>query len=230
MKKLISVLLVALITLSVFSLTASAAIKTDNSGLIKSRTAAASAERGKSEIVARIYLCSTAYVFPVAGHVWIYVENRSSKTVKVGLHTAKPGEGVSISTNSFSVEDGWGIYYNLENYRQGTKYMPEDIWTIYKDLTLTELNSLSDYLANQPNVWSWIFNCTFFACKVWNDNTNSRLMTLRNPCLAHMQVILSGGKRGRLILSDVEPYEVKRQVGSGKNAYLKDASPESLPG
>ncbi len=229
MKKFISVLLVILTALSFFSLIASAAGEIGDSSFIKSRTAAA-AETGSDKIVARIYLCSTAYVFPVAGHVWIYVENLTDKPFKVGLHTAKPGEGVSVSTNSFSVEDGWGIYYNLENYRQGTKYKPEDIWTICKDLTRAELNSLSDYLANRPNMWSWIFNCTYFACKVWNDNTNSHLMTLGIPGLAHMQVILSGGRRGRLVLSDVEPYEVKRQVGSGKNAYLKDASPESLPG
>ena len=91
--------------------------------------------QGSEEIVATMYLCACVYVFPVSGHTWIYVENNTDHTLRVGLYDVPAGQGVSIGAFSFSVADGWGIYYNLEAFRENNKDREDIAWSIPEEMT-----------------------------------------------------------------------------------------------
>lgn len=163
------------------------------------------------EIVATLYLCSNITVWPVVGHAWIYVENLSDEPIDVGYYNGvESGDGVSVGSFSFSVWDGWGIYYNLEAYRErnNNRYL-----YVSKDMNQADLDKLNNALKSYPNYWGIAGNCATFAFSMWNTVNGSAYFSLLIPAITHFTVLLMGGTSGEQIMSPVEEYEVKRQSG-----------------
>lgn len=215
MKKIISIFLVFVMMISSFCLTAYA-----EDEIIE--------EKDENEIVATVSLCSCLYFFPIMGHTWIYVENLSDEVQRVGLYDLPVGEGVSVGTFAFSVHDGLGVYYNLECFRQNRDNNIGNIWSVTKELTQSELDSLSKNLANYVNYWDLYFNCAFFAFSIWNSVSRSFLIPPVLPGIFHIQVMLIGAKKGVLDLYEAKPDQVFRQRGSLDSAYLEPVSDKTL--
>lgn len=138
-------------------------------------------ETDSDEIVATVSLLSCMYLFPISGHTWIYVENLSDKKQTVGLYDVPVGQGVSIGSFAFTASDGWGIYYNLEAYRENRDDNMGNHWSVTKSLTQSELDDLSAEIANYINYWDFYFNCAFFSFSIWNDASGSFLIPLVIP-------------------------------------------------
>lgn len=228
-KKLTAFLTAAAILLT-FSCSAAAAEPTEEIQETVSEETTIPESGGEDEIVATVSVCSCIYVFPISGHTWIYVENLSDEVQRVGLYDLPVGQGVSIGTYSFSASDGWGVYYNVEAYRQNRDNNTENIWSITKELTQSELDSLSRRIAAYVNYWDFYFNCAFFAFSIWNSASGDFLIPLVLPGISQIEVILAGGKKG--VLEMYEPSEdcVFRQRGSGSSAYLEPVSLKTING
>ena len=181
-------------------------------------------QEDENEIVATVSICSCIYFFPISGHTWIYVENLSDRVQRVGLYDLPVGQGVSIGSFSFSVADGWGIYYNVEAFRENRDNNSSNHWTKTKELTQSELDSLSNNIANYVNYWDFYFNCAFFAFSIWNSVSGDFLIPLVIPAISQLEVILAGGKKGVLEMYEPTEDQIFRQRGSGSSAYLEPVS------
>lgn len=181
-------------------------------------------QEDENEIVATVSICSCIYFFPISGHTWIYVENLSDRVQRVGLYDLPVGQGVSIGSFSFSVADGWGIYYNIEAFRENRDNNSSNHWTKTKELTQSELDSLSNNIANYVNYWDFYFNCAFFAFSIWNSASGDFLIPLVIPAISQLEVILAGGKKSVLEMYEPTEDQVFRQRGSGSSAYLEPVS------
>lgn len=228
LKKLTAFLLAASILLT-FSFSAAAAQEvTPEAENAVSEDAADIQNNDENEIVATVSVCSCIYVFPISGHTWIYVENLSDKVQRVGLYDLPVGQGVSIGSFSFSVSDGWGIYYNLEAYRENRDNNSANHWSITKELTQEELDSLSKSIAGYVNYWDFYFNCAFFAFSIWNSASGDFLIPNVIPALSQLMVIIAGGKKGVLEMYEPTEDQLFRQKGSGSSAYLEPISADTL--
>ncbi len=184
---------------------------------------------GEDKIVARASLFAAMYVFPVSGHTWIYVENLSDDPIDVGLYEVPVGEGVSVGAFSFSVNDGWGIYYNLEAYRENRNDNIENCRSLTVELTQSELDELSESIRNYPNMWDiFIFNCTFFAFAIWNHNTDYFFIPMMIPALAMLEVIIMGAEKGVETMYFPTTDQVFKQRGTGDSAYLEPVGEKTL--
>ena len=181
-------------------------------------------QEDENEIVATVSICSCIYFFPISGHTWIYVENLSDRVQRVGLYDLPVGQGVSIGSFSFSVADGWGVYYNIEAFRENRDNNSSNHWTKTKELTQSELDSLSINIANYVNYWDFYFNCAFFAFSIWNSVSGDFLIPLVIPAISQLEVILAGGKKGVLEMYEPTEDQIFRQRGSGSSAYLEPVS------
>lgn len=227
LKKLTAFLTAAAILLT-FSCSASAAEPTEEIQETVSEETVIPESGGEDEIVATVSVCSCIYVFPISGHTWIYVENLSDKVQRVGLYDLPVGQGVSIGSFSFSVSDGFGIYYNLEAYRENRDNNSANHWSITKELTQKELDSLSKSIAGYVNYWGFYFNCAFFAFSIWNSASGDFLIPLVLPGISQIEVIIDGGKKGVLEMYQPTEDQIFRQRGSGSSAYLEPISADTL--
>lgn len=182
----------------------------------------------EDDIVATVSVCSCIYFWPISGHTWIYVHNLSDEPIKVGLYEVPVGQGVSVGAFSFSVYDGWGLYYNLEAYRENRDNNSDDHWTITKELTAGELEDLSNDIANYTNYWDFYFNCAFFAFSIWNSASGDLLVPLVIPAISQFEIIIDGGKKGELEMYYPTADQVYRQRLSGDKAYLEPVSQTTL--
>ena len=185
-------------------------------------------QEDENEIVATVSICSCIYFFPISGHTWIYVENLSDRVQRVGLYDLPVGQGVSIGSFSFSVADGWGVYYNIEAFRENRDNNSSNHWTKTKELTQSELDSLSNNIANYVNYWDFYFNCAFFAFSIWNSVSGDFLIPLVIPAISQLEVILAGGKKGVLEMYEPTEDQIFRQRGSGGSAYLEPVSVRTI--
>lgn len=211
LKKLLSLVLAAVMLISAACVTAYA----DGS---------LTEQEDENEIVATVSICSCIYFFPISGHTWIYVENLSDRVQRVGIYDLPVGQGVSIGSFSFSVADGWGVYYNIEAFRENRDNNSSNHWTKTKELTQSELDSLSNNIANYVNYWDFYFNCAFFAFSIWNSVSGDFLIPLVIPAISQLEVILAGGKKGVLEMYEPTEDQIFRQRGSGSSAYLEPVS------
>lgn len=203
-------LAIILTVATVFSISAVAMANYDND-----------AETQESEeIVATMYLCACVYVFPISGHTWIYVENNTDRTLRVGLYDLPPGQGVSVGSFSFTVADGWGLYYNIEAFRENNKDREDITWSVSEELTASELQTLTDELVGYFNSWGFGRNCAYFAFKMWNAVTGDHYFSLLIPAITLVMVMIGGGKRGALDMYFPDASQVYRQSGSGSSATL----------
>ena len=223
-KKTLAFLLAVIIVLT-GSLTVLAAPK-DASAEVTSKATAA---KSPDTIVARASLFAAMYFFPVSGHTWIYVENLTDEPITVGIYEVPAGQGVSVGVFSFSVNDGWGIYYNLEAYRENRNNNISDCRSITKDMTRTELEKLSNTIKNYPNMWDiFIFNCTYFAFSVWNKSSDNFFIPMMIPALAMLEVIIVGAPKGVTQMYYPTKDQVFKQRGTGDNAYLEPCGEKTL--
>ena len=223
-KKTLAFLLAVIIVLT-GSLTVLAAPK-DASAEVTSKATAA---KSPDTIVARASLFAAMYFFPVSGHTWIYVENLTDEPITVGIYEVPAGQGVSGGVFSFSVNDGWGIYYNLEAYRENRNNNISDCRSITKDMTRSELEKLSNTIKNYPNMWDiFIFNCTYFAFSVWNKNSDNFFIPMMIPALAMLEVIIVGAPKGVTQMYYPTKDQVFKQRGTGDNAYLEPCGEKTL--
>lgn len=183
---------------------------------------------GNSENIATLSICSAVYVWPISGHAWIYVHNNSDEPIKVGHYEVPVGEGVSVGTFSFSVSDGWGIYYNIEAYKENTKNRVDNVRSKSVEIDANELEILNNKLLSYPNYWGFVGNCATFAFAMWNSVTNEGYFSLLIPAITDFMLMVSGGKRGTLEMFCPSRDNVYRLKGYGDNAYLERASDYSV--
>ncbi len=221
--KKISAIVLAAVMLFSFSTAAFAADSAEAGGEIvqDAVNAEASEAPNEDEIAATVSLCSCIYVWPISGHTWIYVHNCSDEEIEVGLYDVPVGQGVSIGAFSFSVADGWGIYYNLEAYRENRDSNSANHWSITKELTKSELEGLSDALKSYPNVWSFGMNCATFAFSIWNSASGDHFFSLLIPAISQLMIIAGGGEKGVLEMYYPDRGQVFKQRGTGDGAYLE---------
>lgn len=174
--------------------------------------------------VAKISICSRAGGFPAFFHVWIYIENISSQTLKVGAYDLPAGEGVSMGTWALAVADGWGVYYNVEAYACADKNRnADDYYSLTKTLDAQELEKVSKEVS-RFNWWDPIFNCTVFAYRVWNAAGGKWLLPVPLPWVTVIEMAVYGAKIGELEMYAPEEARVYRQRGWGDNARLEETS------
>lgn len=217
MKKFVSVLLALVIAFSVILpvMATETEIGTDNEIV---------SEPAENGAVATISLCTSVYVWPISGHTWIYVHNISDEPIQVGHYTVPVGEGVSMGAFSFSVSDGWGIYYNVEAYKENTKNRMDRVWSKTESIDAGQLETLTNSLINYPNYWGVVGNCATFAFSIWNAVTGDFYFSLLIPAITQIMLMVSGAKRGNLEMFCPSRDNVYRLKGQGENARLERAS------
>lgn len=218
MKKVLAVILCAAMLLSVTTFAfASENIVSEETGVSET-----------DEAVATISLCSNIYVWPISGHTWIYVHNNSDEPIQVGHYEVPVGQGVSVGAFSFSVDDGWGLYYNIEAYKENGKNRMDSVCSISEDLDAEELATLSEKLKNYPNYWGFVANCATFSFSMWNSVTGDHFFSLLIPAISELMIIIGGGERGVLEMYQPPREHVYRQKGFGDDAHLVLASDYSV--
>ncbi len=177
--------------------------------------------KSEEEIVAEISILSCIYFFPISGHTWLYVENLSDEPIKVGLYEVPVGQGVSVGCFAFTAYDGFGIYYNLEAYRENKNNNSDSHYSITMQVNAAQLEKFSNDLANYPNFWSFYFNCAFFAFSLWNSSAGTLLIPLVIPAISQLELIILGAKKGVKEMYYPATDQIFRQRGTGANARLE---------
>lgn len=239
MKKIISVLMVFVLCFAVcVSAVAQQTIGTEEPTTAETTTESVTEEETTQPetpdepaeddgIVAAFSVCSCMSTPVVAAHTYIYVQNLSDEPIEVGLYEVPVGQGVSVGTLSISVHDGWGIYYNIETYREPREEHFPQIWSKTVMLDEEGLKKLDNKLDGFVNYWGPFFNCSFFAFAVWNSIAGDFLIPLVIPGLSHL-IVMAVGEQGVLELYKSEPNQVFKQRGTGKNAYLEPVGEKTL--
>ena len=167
MKKLLSVLPAMMMLLTVVSFGASAADDTN---------------------IARMWICSEMSTNSGIGHIFLYFENLTDKTITVGKYKVAPHGDVSVGCFGTEGPDGAGVYYNLETYL--THY--NQLMGLSTELTAAELEATNRKL-NSFDRWDPIFNCNYFALLGWNAGSDSDIAFLIFPGLTRFFIRLKGG-------------------------------------
>lgn len=177
-------------------------------------------------VVARMYVITYLEGTSWTDHAFVYFENLSKQTLRVGLYDLPVGQGVSVGCYAASRADGYGIYYNVEAHC-ANKYGQSGWMSISKDLTKDELNKATNAIINARNGWDFVFNCMYFAFQVWNKTTGDNLVSLIFPVFGQIQLKMRGGRSGPKLYFARED-QVYRQRGRGSSAYLTGVSKGTL--
>lgn len=236
MKKIIAVLMAIAIVFTVPSfafavedIESATEVSQENGSSFQQENLSDETDAGESdEIVATLSVCSAIYVWPISGHTWIYVHNYSDEPIQVGHYEVPVGEGVSVGVFSFSVNDGWGIYYNIEAYKENTKNRMDKVWSKTTELDADELDTLHNRLMSYPNYWGFGGNCATFAFSMWNSVTHEGYFSLLIPAITQLMLMVSGAEKGTLEMFCPSRENVYRLKGSGDNAHLVRASDYSV--
>ena len=161
------------------------------------------------------------------GHVWIYVENLTNKSLKVGAYTLGKKDGVSVGTFGPTRYDGYGIYYNVESYCQ-TEYGMSGYRSLTESVTASELETLSNGILSYRNSWGPFRNCVAFAAQMWNLISDRKISNLIFPAFTNIQLSLKGCVVDAPVQKAVSADEVYRMRGTGQNAYLENVKDISL--
>ena len=163
-----------------------------------------------NDVVADIYVFYDKSDIHGAGHTWIYIENLTDQSLKVGAYTLPPNEGVSVGT--LPEYDGWGLYYNIEAYQQGI-YGMEDQLSMKDQITLKKLRRVSNFIVSYPNFWDPVFfNCMLFAFLAWDMGSWKILLPLIFPIIGKIQMLIYPHETGTL-MKPVTKDKVYRQTG-----------------
>lgn len=157
--------------------------------------------------VARMWICSTNISsYDPFGHEFLYFENLTDETIKVGRYMLPPGEGVTVGSFGFTSPDGFGVYYNLEGCREEH----EDLLAAGVELTADEFEKVSDKIADF-NWWDPFLNCVFFAFIMWNQGPGRTLVPCWLPIFARWQISSIGGEEGAVSIFRQPEEHVYRQ-------------------
>ncbi len=174
------------------------------------------------DTVARMYLCHRWSGAPSLGHVWVYIENLSGRTLRVGAYDLPAGQGVSLGNFGLTRADGNGTYYNVEAYC-AARFPTSGTRSISTDLNESELNRVSSAVTS-TNLWLPIgSNCADFAIRVWNAGGGAFIMPLIFPVFIKWQ-INAHGNRGNVNMYHPPRDRVYKQSGSGAGASLRVCS------
>lgn len=167
MKKFLSVLLAVLMIFTAVSFSVSAADDSD---------------------VARMWICAEKSNKSGVGHIFLYFESLTDKTITVGKYKLKGHGDVSVGCFGTEGPNGAGVYYNLEtelrHYSQ--------LIGISTDLTEKELAAVTKKLKSFDR-WDPIFNCNYFALLGWNAGSDSDIPFLIFPQLTRFFIRMKGG-------------------------------------
>lgn len=147
-----------------------------------------SASAADGEDVARMWICSEKSDNSGVGHIFLYFENLTDKTITVGKYKLE-GKG-DVSVGCFGTEGPWGagVYYNLEteldHYSQ--------LIGLSTLLTEDELAEVTKKLKSFDR-WDPIFNCNYFALLGWNAGTGSSIPFLIFPQFTRLFIRLRNG-------------------------------------
>ncbi len=206
----------AFVLIFVFMFSLSPAVKAD---------ASENLSKSGDTVVGKIYLCSRWSSITTTGHLWVYIYNTSEETLRVGLYDLAPNEGVSLATFGFTRSDGFGIYYNMETFRND-KYCDSSCISLSDDLTKEELDAVTAKLL-VSNKWNPIINCVYFACSIWNIAADKRIVPFFYPPVVRLQISAAGGKE-TCQMNYQPPEKAFKQRGSGSSSYLENVSQASL--
>lgn len=184
------------------------------------------AASASDEIVAKISVCSRDKEVPSLGHTWIYIQNVSKHTLKVGAYYLPAGEGVSIGTFANTRDDGKGVYYNIESHCIN-KFDDHDFYSITRNITAETLNKVSDKILTL-NDWSFVKNCMHFTFTVWKTATGQAFVNFLFPTFGEMQLRLAGAKYKAVRMYYPTANRVYKLIGSGDSAYLTVVRSSSL--
>ena len=181
---------------------------------------------GSSKTVAKLYLCHRWSGPPSLGHMWVYIENLTSKPIQVGLYKVPAKQGVSIGNFGLTRADGNGTYYNVEAYC-GNHYSLSGMVSNSTDLTQDELNTINTEIRNH-NHWAFFgSNCSDFAVRIWSLGGGELTISYVLPVFTKWQMKLHGDE-GYVKMTDVSASQVKKQVGEGDSAKLVTCSPGTI--
>ncbi len=183
-------------------------------------------ENSDENAVAQMSICMRTTGFPAYFHVWIYIHNISGETIRVGAYDLPANEGVSVGSWGMTVLDSWGIYYNIEAYASREK-TENDYYTITKEISLQELETVSEEITKW-NYWDFFFNCTVFACRVWNCVGDKYILPVPLPLITLLQMAIQGAKRGNLVMFVPDREQVCKQVGASEEAMLEPVDDRSI--
>lgn len=177
-------------------------------------------------VVARIYVITYLEGTSWTDHAWVYFENLTTEKITVGLYKLPPNEGVSLGCFAASRYDGYGIYYNVESYC-ANKFGQTGWVSLSKDITKSQLQKATDTILSIRNGWDFVFNCMYFAFRVWNSATGDNLVSLVFPVFGQLMLKARGARKGPEMFMP-EKTRVYRQKGRGDDAYLILVSEKSL--
>ena len=191
------------------------------SGLLSS--ASAEGQKYASDTVAVFYLCSNWTGLPSLGHIWTYIENVSEKPLKIGTYYLLGGEGVSVGKFALTRSDGAGIYYNVESYTAAL-YGMEDCLYIKTEMTLKDVEKLSERIL-YSNFWDpAVFNCASFAISSWNMVSDRYMFPfVVLPFVARFQLRAYGAQTD-LKMYAPDRHSVYKQINFGDDATMRPVS------
>lgn len=152
-----------------------------------------SAEDGN---VARMWICSETSTNSGIGHIFLYFENLTDKTITVGKYKLAPYGNVSVGCFGTEGTEGAGVYYNLETYLDHY----DKLLGLSTELTASELEATNKKM-NSFDRWDPVFNCNYFALLGWNAGSDSDIPFLIFPGITRLFIRLKGG-----IANPYDPY------------------------
>lgn len=177
----------------------------------------------KEKDVVNIYICARSTASPF-GHLWVYFENISDKTVKVGDYSLPPKQGVSVGTWGTKGKDGAGVYYNIEAYSVGN-YGISGIISAKDGLTSSELKKVSEEITDSDLWEPFIMNCMGFAFSVWNECCKPKLIPMMFPFIGRLTMLTVLDTSRDLKMYTPKKNQVYRQV---KGEGIKPVSSSML--
>ncbi len=174
-------------------------------------------------IVARMYLGHKPRYNNMSGHTWIYIENLTNHDIQVGAYTVKKGKGVSTGTYGTQINDGKGLYYNVEAWRYRNSD-PESYIYLSKDLTQAQLEKVSTRIL-MAGTWSYILNCGYYALGIWNCIPGQTVLFMVWPFLTQVQMLSYSDCSTGFPMIKPKKSDCFKQIGTGNQAYLIEVDP-----
>ena len=107
------------------------------------------------------------------GHSFLTFLNVFSSNIVVGRATVEPNKMISVGKfgNFGDYANGFkGLFYNVEAQRKATLNWYQSNRSLYRDLTLSELETVSKYLISAQSGYSLVGNnCATTAARAWNS-------------------------------------------------------------
>ena len=177
----------------------------------------------EEEIVAIMYLGHKPRNNNMSGHTWIYIENLTNHDIQVGAYTVKKGKGVSTGTYGTQINDGKGLYYNVEAWRYKNSDPASYIY-LSKELTQSQLEKVSSRIL-MAGTWSYLLNCGYYALGIWNCIPGKTIMYMVWPFLTQVQMLSFSECSTGFQMIKPKKSDCFKQIGTGNQAYLIEVDP-----